>query len=578
MKMTTICVLSSYLVQCAAVAAAPRAKGTLIEDFESKSEHSKVWVVNMPEDSASAAITDQDAAEGKRSLAVNFKFTAQGQYFGVPVPVAIEKPFRTLRFQLRGDGSNVRYGLYVMDKSGETHKYHEAGRMRVDYRGWKEVAVDLTAGHETWGGDKNGTIDYPISGLTFEMSTPGGPAADAIASGQIAFDEIVADAEGLVAQTYEQVISVTSPAYCSDIEGNTPIRVAAPGFESLSVKAWQAGGKFGRPVTVATVKLDAAGNGSFTFPADEFPHGPLTITISGDNGQVKDNCYLQLYNKSGTAWNAGLPQDPPAAKGLKLQFADDFDGPLSIGAGPTFRYYDHKPPRGQMDFSFPLQFVSHDKPNTPFAQVDTYLRIRASEKSRSAGIISSLQSDGSGFKISAPAYFECRFVGPNAIGSWPAFWLMTDSLSNGQDKDDKAPCDELDVIEAYGGEGPKQPNSFDKYMISPHCWNQGDEGHEIQEKAVKQLKRPTEMSKVGIPSTWYETFHTYGCLITETETIYYCDDIEVGRHPTLPLSKEKPLFFMINMATGGGWPVDLSRYSGEIDMYVDYVRVYGKAE
>jgi hypothetical protein len=33
---------------------------------------------------------------------------------------------------------------------------------------------------------------------------------------------------------------------------------------------------------------------------------------------------------------------------------------------------------------------------------------------------------------------------------------------------------------------------------------------------------------------------------------------------------------MINLATGGGWPVDLSRYDGTIDMYVDYVRVYGK--
>jgi hypothetical protein len=66
----------------------------------------------------------------------------------------------------------------------------------------------------------------------------------------------------------------------------------------------------------------------------------------------------------------------------------------------------------------------------------------------------------------------------------------------------------------------------------------------------------------------------YGCKITKTETIYYCDDIEVARHETLPLSKEQPLFFMINLATGGGWPVDLSRYNGTTDMYIDYVRVY----
>lgn len=52
------------------------------------------------------------------------------------------------------------------------------------------------------------------------------------------------------------------------------------------------------------------------------------------------------------------------------------------------------------------------------------------------------------------------------------------------------------------------------------------------------------------------------------------DNIEVGRHETMPLSKKKSFFFLINLATGGGWPVDLSRTGGLADMYVDYVRVY----
>src|SRR5436309_1076879 len=56
------------------------------------------------------------------------------------------------------------------------------------------------------------------------------------------------------------------------------------------------------------------------------------------------------------------------------------------------------------------------------------------------------------------------------------------------------------------------------------------------------------------PAVWV-TFHRYGCKITETDTIYYCDNIEVGRHATFPLCKERPLFFLINLATGGGWPV-----------------------
>lgn len=73
---------------------------------------------------------------------------------------------------------------------------------------------------------------------------------------------------------------------------------------------------------------------------------------------------------------------------------------------------------------------------------------------------------------------------------------------------------------------------------------------------------------------WYDQLHIYGCKITETDIIYYCDNIEVARHEVLPISKTKPFYFMINLSTGGGWPVDLSRYDGVIDMYVDYVRVY----
>jgi beta-glucanase (GH16 family) len=187
-----------------------------------------------------------------------------------------------------------------------------------------------------------------------------------------------------------------------------------------------------------------------------------------------------------------------------------------------------------------------------------------------------MKNNATGIIARAPCYFECRFIGPNAIGTWPAFWLMTDYMTD-QVRGKKVPCDELDIIEAYGGEGHGHPNAFDTYMITPHAWDQGETGKAIEKKAFEGLHNPVRMRKFGIPSTWFEAFHTYGCKITETNTIYYCDDIEVGRHETFPLSKEKPFFFLINLATGGGWPVDLSRYDGRADMYVDYVRVFSGA-
>ncbi len=542
-----------------------------LEGFESQIDV-KPWIVGQPNESVSAAITTDQAAEGRQSLRLDYKFTGGGQYLGVPVPVKIEAPIRLLKFQMRGDNSGSGFGVYITDASGEVFKYRVPGAGKIDFDNWKQLELDLTRGREVWGGDKNGKINYPITHVTFEIGTPGKAV-----EGRVYFDAMETDSEGAVDEAFEGKVAVEAPAYRSSIRGSTPIALLAPGFKTVTAKSWKPDGRFGSSATVATVQLDAQGKGTFAFPADEFPNGPITVTLTGERPGVKENCYLQLYNEGGVVWNQGAPKDaPPAAKGLELLFADDFDGPLSIGDDPKqHRYYDHKPPRGETDFSS-VPFVSHGKPNTPFAQVGTYLRIRASEKQKSAGIISSLHSEGEGFKVSVPAYFECRFIGPNAIGSWPAFWLMTDHMSGGQHRNRHTPCDELDIIEAYGGEGPKAPNAYDKYMISPHCWNQGDAGKKVQQDAAKHLVRPTEMRKYGIPSTWFEAPHTYGCLVTETETIYYCDDIEVGRHPTLPLCKEKPLFFMINLATGGGWPVDLSRYDGEIDMYVDYVRVYGK--
>jgi hypothetical protein len=124
------------------------------------------------------------------------------------------------------------------------------------------------------------------------------------------------------------------------------------------------------------------------------------------------------------------------------------------------------------------------------------------------------------------------------------------------------------------GEGPGHPNALGTYMICPHAWDQGEPGKAPEKKAFEAMRNPIRMGKFGIPSAWYETFHTYGCKITATDTVYYCDNVEVARHPTLLLSKQQPMFFLIDLATGGGWPVDLSRYHGVADMYVDYVRVY----
>jgi hypothetical protein len=556
------------------------ATAVMVQDFERVSTPPTVWVVNIPNENASVKIAAANPHDGKQCLALHYRFVETGgfQYLGVPNKVRILAKASTLRFWLKGDNSKCSYGVQVTDAGDETHQYSKnTGQCGIiDFAGWKEVVIDLNAGHETWGGDKNGKLDYPITGITFTVGQPNEQGKQLAAEGDLAIDSLSVDSDKSIEETLGCQVAVTSPEYGTQVRGDTKIAIAAAGFKSVTVKCWKQGAGFGADSVVATVALDAKGQGSFVFPADAYPHGPITVRIGGVNGSIKDNCYLQLYNKGGVVWNEGLPGDPPAAAGMKLVFADDFTGPLSISSTDTkAKYYDHKPPNGWQDFS-KHTFSGFDSPKNPFSQIDSYLRIRASDKLNSSGLLSSMKNDASGVTAKAPCYFECRFLGPNAIGTWPAFWLLSDYMTDHL-KGVKVPCDELDIIEAYGGEGPRAPNAFDTYMVVPHAWDQGEAGKAIEKTAFAAVHAPIRMGKFGIPSAWFEAFHTYGCKITETDTIYYCDNIEVARHATMPLSKDRSFFFLINLATGGGWPVDLSRY-GQADMYVDFVRVYQGAK
>lgn len=382
-----------------------------------------------------------------------------------------------------------------------------------------------------------------------------------------------------------QAIVIKSPQLRSEIKGSTKIEFQAQGMTAARALCWQQPttkdpDPFGHDVNLAPdLQLDADGNGSFDFPADEFPSGPITVRILAKNGATKkqDVRELQLYNTGGVSWNQGIPKtDPPAAKSMKLAFSDDFDAALSISNnGKGKRYMAHKPGGG--DFSgFP--FTGPESPKNPFSQQGTYLRIHASKDPKdpkdkgSSGIISPVDSDGKGFFVKAPFYMECRFITQSAPGTWPAFWALSDP----EDKNNrKAPVDEPDIIEAYGGVGKGNPNGYGLYEVTTHFWNQkGADGKPL--KLSVPSNKSVDMTKIAGQSNWSTTFHTYGLLVTATDTVYYCDDVEVLRHPTNEVSKSSKFHFLINYAIGGisGWKIDLKREGDASDMWVDYVRVY----
>ena len=78
-------------------------------------------------------------------------------------------------------------------------------------------------------------------------------------------------------------------------------------------------------LTPKGISFKADGTGTFVFPADKFPAGPVNIRIFASNEKGERDLFeLQLYNKGGDIWNQGIPQNaPPAAKGLQLVFTDD---------------------------------------------------------------------------------------------------------------------------------------------------------------------------------------------------------------------------------------------------------------
>ena len=361
-------------------------------------------------------------------------------------------------------------------------------------------------------------------------------------------------------------IKLLSPAPASDVSGRVTIDflLDTPGG---TVRAEAAGFREGELslLTLAEVETGPDGRGSFVFPADEFPHGPMTLLLSTLGDVDRDLYHLSLFNLSGRPAGEGVSAFPSPAPvrdaGLRLLFSDDFtDSELSISRDRATRYYSHKPGGG--DFSkFP--FTDFESPANPFSQRETWLRIRADARTGATGLLSSIRADGTGFSVKAPCYFECRFLAPNAIGTWPAFWLMTLPVWRGL----HAPADELDTIEAYGLEDLSHQNQTGYYVTS-HRWNQ-------DKKETTDPDLFIDMRSRGNGLTWDLAFHTYGTLITEEETVYTLDDEPVFRHPSQPCSKTDPFFFMLNLAVGGnGWPWDISRY-GVADMYVDFVRVWG---
>jgi beta-glucanase (GH16 family) len=249
-------------------------------------------------------------------------------------------------------------------------------------------------------------------------------------------------------------------------------------------------------------------------------------------------------------WTSAEPAlAEPDLTGYTLAFAEDFNGSLSISPyGPGTKWIAHTPYKGDFGEAW---FSNPDDANSPFGILDGILTITARKDPRRnnhwrSGLLASVDTQARGF-TQALGYYEARMKLPDGPGVWPAFWL--EGLGNL--KSPKTKVAEIDVLEEYGN----APLIAHQVV---HVWNANG----------------TQYSGIGNKSTcpgMTTGFHNYGALVKTDYIHFYFDGVEQWKTPTPPEAGE-PLYVMVNLALGGGWPIDQTPNPSRLD--VAYIHVY----
>lgn len=153
---------------------------------------------------------------------------------------------------------------------------------------------------------------------------------------------------------------------------------------------------------------------------------------------------------------------------------------------------------------------------------------------------------------------EVRAKLPTGVGTWPAIWMLGNSMKEGS----RWPaCGEIDIMENVG---------FDPDVVHAN----------IHTKAYNHVKGTNKGNKIVIEKP-YSDYHVYAVEWTENRMEFFVDDLSYfvfeNEHTgadTWPF--DKPHYLILNLAIGGGWGgqkgIDESIFPQKY--YIDYVRVY----
>ncbi len=274
------------------------------------------------------------------------------------------------------------------------------------------------------------------------------------------------------------------------------------------------------------------------------------LPIQAGEGAVlagPDAFQVASFKVSADAPIAALPAPTLNLDGWRVTFDEDFTRELDVSPwGPGTRWIAHTPFNldfGEAHFTDPVK-------GFPFTTQEGILRIEARKTDGQwrAGLLASVDRNGDGF-AQKYGYFEMRAKLPPGPGVWPAFWLMGVPAH----KDKSLTQIEIDVLEQFGA----RPNAM---VSTVHLWHYPKNLH------------VSEASSALAPGMTTD-FHRYGVLVQEDLMMFYFDGSEVLRMKT-PEEAKVPLFLMVDLTIGAGWPIDKTPNPSVLE--VDYVRVYAK--
>jgi hypothetical protein len=474
-------------------------------------------------------------------------------------------------------GGIRRIGVRIADDTGQCHQRSVELPLGAG-DGWRELSLKVRdfAGVEHWGGANDGAWHGPPRGLGLNIGRDG-LAKETGGSASLWIDDLAAVA-----------VTPGKPTLraCSLAPGS-----CRPGYGTRISYAWDAE-PVGSKCSVFVHFVDAQGR--MIFQAD---HEPSTPTV-GWSGRVEyarsavvpidappgrydvvvglwdprpaargggrkpfqagpglqalpdDACRVGSLVVAADAPLPSLPKPSLDLAGYRLTFDEDFRGPLSVSAwGPGTRWIAHSPYAGDFgDAAF-----ADPEDGFPFTTREGVLRIEARKVGGRwrSGLLSSVDPKGNGFSQQF-GYFEMRAKLPKGPGTWPAFWLMgVPQLREPRDRKTLTQV-EIDVLEHYG----VGPNALHTTL---HLW--GPDGYHWAEGDASIVPGMTD------------DFHSYGVLVQSDSIRYYFDGVELRRDRT-PEAAKVPLYLMVDLALGGGWPID--KTPDPSCLLVDSIRAYAK--